>query len=327
MNTAVTHPFQKLFLVGIASATLAIGASTAASATTEPPGDTAPVGTAAPPEGGSAAGDVSAFCEAEVAVEQAFMSEDPALIGPAVEALVGSAPEEIAPTVGELIANAESGPGTPAFDEAYGAMIEYVRANCGFGELGVTAQDYTFGGIPAEVPAGPTIVTFENIGQEAHEFIVVRINDDVTMTVEELLALPEEEVFTMITEVGGTFALPGGTNHTVMELSAGRHVALCFVPQGTTMEVIEAEMAAEAAVDGSLPAGSAPTGSAAEGSAPMGTEPAEMTADTATGDTATMDAGSAPTEGSAPAGEEGGPPHAMLPEEEGGPMLQEFTVV
>jgi len=29
MNKAVTHPFQKLLLVGVASATLAIGASTA----------------------------------------------------------------------------------------------------------------------------------------------------------------------------------------------------------------------------------------------------------------------------------------------------------
>ena len=183
--------------------------------------------------------------------------------------------------------------------------------------------EYSFGGIPEEVPAGPTIVTLENIGEEVHEFIIIRINDDVTMSVEELLALPEEEAYTMITEVGGTFALPGGTGYTVLDLSPGRYVALCFVPQGTTMEVIEAEMAAEAAADGSLPEGSAPTGSAAEGSAPMGTEPAEMTADTATMDTATE--GSSPAEGSAPAGEEG-TPHAMLPEEEGGPMRQEFTV-
>ena len=137
-------------------------------------------------------------------------------------------------------------------------MIEYVRATCGFAELGVAAQEYAFGGIPEEVPAGPTIVTFENIGEEAHEFVLFRINDDVTLTVEELFALPEEEVGSMVTEVGGTFALPGGTGYTVLELTPGRHVALCFVPQGTTIEVIEEMIAAEeAAAASSVPEGSA----------------------------------------------------------------------
>ena len=163
------------------------------------------------------------------------------------------------------------------------------------------------------MPAGPTIVTFENIGEEAHEFVLFRINDDVTLTVEELFALPQEEVESMVTEAGGTFALPGGTGYTVLELMPGRHVALCFVPEGTTIEVIEEMIAAEEAAAGSIPEGSAP------GSAPMGTEPAEVTADTATMDSAPAD-GSAPAEGSAPAGEEG-TPHFMLG------MVQEFTVV
>ena len=258
----------------------------------------------------------SAFCEAEVAAEAAFFSGDPEAIGPAAEALVAAAPEDIAPTVQEVLATAEN-PDSPEFAEAYSALIDYVKANCGFGELAVAAQDYSFGGIPEEVPAGPTVVTFENIGEEAHEFIVFRVNDDVTMPVEEIFALPQEEAETMVTEVGATFALPGGTGFTVFELTPGRHVALCFVPQGTTLEVIEQEMAAEAAAEGSVPEGSAPVGSGAAGTVPTGTEHADMTTDTATVDTATM--GSGPVDGSAPEGE-GGPPHFTLG------MIQEFQV-
>jgi hypothetical protein len=295
------------------TAAVSLGAAGAVSATTEPPTDTAAMGTEAPPAGGSAPADAAAFCEAEVALEAAAFSGDPEALGPAFEALSAAAPDEVSGAVADLGANAEAGPGDPAFDEAYGAILDYVRANCGFAELGVTGSEYAFGGIPEEVPAGGTIITFENIGEEVHELALYRINDDVTLSVEELLALPEEEANTMVTEVGGTFAFPGESGNTVVELTPGRHVALCFVPQGLTPELIAEMEAAE---------GSAPAGSAPAGSAPVGTEHAEMTADTAPADTATMDTapadGSAPT-GSAPPGE--GPPHFTLG------MIHEFTVV
>jgi hypothetical protein len=311
MYKADTPLLPKLLLVGVASATLAIGASAAVSATTEPPTDTAAAGTAAPPAGGSAAADVSAFCEAEVAAEQAFASEDPAQIGPAVEALTAAAPEDAAPLVEAVLANAENDE-SPEFAEAYDALIEYMRANCGFAELNVALTDYAFGGIPEEVAAGPTILTAENAGAEVHEIVIARINDDVELTLEEILALPEEESESMVTFLGGIFPVfPETTRSTVLSLEPGRHVAICFFPEGTTPEVFEQMMAAEEAAAGSVPADSAP-----EGSMPTGTDHAAM--DTAPADTATMATGSAP-EGSAPAGEEG-TPHFMLG------MVQEFTV-
>ena len=69
------------------------------------------------------------------------------------------------------------------------------------------------------------------------------MNDDVTLTTEELLQLPEEEVFTMITMVGSANAAPGTTGHGVMDLTPGRYVAVCPIPQGLTPEV-EAQFAA-----------------------------------------------------------------------------------
>jgi hypothetical protein len=232
--------------------------------------------------------EAEAFCTAEVAAEAAFASEDPAQIGPAVEALTGAAPADAAPLVEAVLANAENQE-SPEFAEAYSALIEYMKANCGFAELGVAASDYAFGGVPTELPAGPIIVSIENIGQELHVFEVARINDDVTLSTEELFALPEEEVFTMITMVGGAFAAPGSTGHTVMDLTPGRYIAVCPIPQGLTPEV-EAQLAESE--------GSAPEGSAPSATDTAGTEPA----------------------GSVPGGPSLGPPHFTLG------MFQEFTV-
>jgi hypothetical protein len=328
MSMTRTPRRSTLLVVAAAATTLGFGAVGAASATgTTEPTDTASIdteaeGTAPPPVAGSAepaSPEVAAFCEAEVAAEAALASEDPETIGPAFEALVAAAPEEIRATVEELAAGVEAGSDDPALEEAYEAMIEYMAANCGFAELNVAASEYAFGGIPGEVAAGPTIINLENIGEEVHEILIARINDDVTLTVEELLALPEEESESMVTFVAHTFSVPGDTGRTVVEFTPGRHVALCFFPQGTTPEVFEQMMAAEESVpDGSVAAeGSVPTGesAAADGSAPVessapaqGTTPAE---------------GSAPVEasipGDVPAGE--GPPHFTLG------MLQEFTVV
>jgi hypothetical protein len=288
----------------------AVGVASAATGTTEPT-DTASMGTeaegtAAPPAAGSAAPSTGAFCEAEVAAEAAANSEDPAVMGPAFEALVAAAPEDVRPAVDDVIANASAGPGDPAFDEAYGSMIDYMIANCGYPVIDVTAQEYAFVGIPEEIPAGPTIFNLTNKGEQVHEMIVFRISDDVDLPVQEILQLPDEETEGMAESVGGTFVLPGNTSHAVMNLTPGRHAALCFIPEGTTPENMDEVFAEE----GTAPAGSAPAGSMpAEGSTPAGSASAgSMPAE-----------GSTPAEGSAPSSEP--PPHALLG------MFQEFTVV
>lgn len=238
------------FLVAAAAATLTFGVTSTALATTDTtePGDATTAGTEmdhsemSMPAGadGSAeptSPEAAAFCEAELAAEAAFGSQDPALIGPAIEALVAAAPADVAPAVEELIANAEAQ--GPAFEEPYGAVLDYMRANCGYAELNIAASDYAFGGLAPELPAGPTIVAMENIGQEVHEVVFLRINDDVTLAVEELLALPEEEGETMTTFAGIAFAFPGAVGQTVVDLTPGRYVAICFLPEGALPEVME----------------------------------------------------------------------------------------
>jgi hypothetical protein len=216
-------------------------------------------------EGGPAGGaGVEAFCQAELAAEAAA-AQDTASAGPAFEALVAASPDDIRPTVEEVIANAQTGPGSPEFDEPYAEMIGYVKDNCGFGEMNVTAADYNYTGLEADYAAGPTVVTLTNEGEEVHEIALARINDDVTETAAEIVALPEEEAFSKIVLAGVGFAFPGTEGFTVVDLEPGRYIAVCFIPQGATPEVV-AQLRAQG--EGPPGEGSAPEGSAPEGSGP-----------------------------------------------------------
>ena len=110
----------------------------------------------------------------------------------------------------------------------------------------VTAQDYHFEGLPTSVPAGSSL-TLTNAGAELHEIILVRKNDGVTESFDELLALPEEEAFQKVTTAGVLFAAPGesasmGIDATgapapmksITLVHEGEYLAICFIPQGTT---------------------------------------------------------------------------------------------
>jgi hypothetical protein len=68
---------------------------------------------------------------------------------------------------------------------------------------------------------------------EPHELVLFRVNDGVTETIEELLALPEEEAFSKVTPAGVVFAdAPGSEAATMLDLEPGRYAAVCFIPIG-----------------------------------------------------------------------------------------------
>ncbi len=164
------------------------------------------------------------------------MSEDPAIIGPAFEAAIATAPADIKPTVETMIANAEER--GPEFTAAYGETVGYVKENCGFTEIDVTTKEYSFEGIPQEVPGGSAVITMTNAGEEIHEVLMFRVNDGVTDTAIDLLALPEEEMGAKMTMAGATFGPPGVESYGVAGLTPGRYIAVCFLPQGATPEVM-----------------------------------------------------------------------------------------
>jgi plastocyanin len=127
----------------------------------------------------------------------------------------------------------------PAILVAAGALLAVSAAapavaHAEEGVITVIARDYAFEGLPTSVPAG-TELGMTNQGAEFHELVVVRINDDVTESLEELLALPDEEALTKVTLLGmPLLADAGATAEGTLTLEQeGRYAALCFIPQGT----------------------------------------------------------------------------------------------
>ncbi len=94
--------------------------------------------------------------------------------------------------------------------------------------VSVQAQEYEFTGVPDTMTAGSVSFGFENVGEEPHEFQLVRITSDLPM--EELVGLPENEAMQNIEPVGGTFAEPGASGKEFeATLEAGRYGYVCFV--------------------------------------------------------------------------------------------------
>jgi hypothetical protein len=186
------------------------------------------------------------FCDAELAVEQASSSEDDAAMGPAMENLVTASPNDdvrnkVQATIDAFMAL--EGPPDAAFNDTYGELMKVVKDKCGFHELDVTAKDYRFSGIDDKLDAGPMVVTFENDGTEYHEMFVMRRNEGVDISIEELLALDEEEASSMVTQVGAAFAAPGTTSYTAFDLAPGSYIVACFIPTGLTEKAFDEMMA------------------------------------------------------------------------------------
>jgi plastocyanin len=103
--------------------------------------------------------------------------------------------------------------------------------------LQVTAVEYAFEGLPTSVPAG-TSVGMTNGGAEVHELVIVRVADDVTQSLEELMAMEGDPMeLGLVEQVGEMplFAAPGATAEGSLTLEReGRYVAICFIPQGLT---------------------------------------------------------------------------------------------
>jgi uncharacterized cupredoxin-like copper-binding protein len=101
-------------------------------------------------------------------------------------------------------------------------------------DITVTAVDFAFEGVPAEVPSGSTMA-LTNAGQEVHEMVVVRKLPTTTQSFEELLQLPDDEVQNLVENVGFAFAEPGQTATDVVTAGEpGDYLMICFIPAGTT---------------------------------------------------------------------------------------------
>jgi hypothetical protein len=122
---------------------------------------------------------------------------------------------------------------TPEAGAAIDAIDEWVAGNCDYPVTDVVGRDYSFEGVPDTVKSGVNLFKFTNEGAELHELLVLRIRGDETL--DELLALPEDEAQRKVAFMGATFAAQGATTYLYADLARpGRYAAVCFLPVGST---------------------------------------------------------------------------------------------
>jgi hypothetical protein len=215
--------------------------------------DDAPEAAAPAPAPAPASGvDIDAYCEDSVAIE-ALGSQSPETpddldaaraFGEEMMALLtdlqSAAPEAAQAPLGQLAplvrAVAESGDTSafqaPEFTTARAGHHQVGLAECGWGSSTVTMQDYSFTGLPDSLDAGVHSFELTNEGNEPHVMILLRKNDGVTESFDELLALPEEEANAKATVAGQGFTDPGGSGYVLADLAPGEYLAMCPLPTG-----------------------------------------------------------------------------------------------
>ncbi len=192
---------------------------------------------AATDDGGSGEGEEAAgseeFCDSWIALTAGDPTPE------AIRETAAIAPDEAVDAL-EVIATGfeEQGEGffeSTEFGENFSTVGAVANDACANEILDIVAIDYGFEGVPGEVSAGLIGVNFSNDGAELHELVILRKNDGVDQSFDELFALGEEEGQKLVTEAGGSFAFPGEDAAGLFDLTTpGEYVAVCFIPVGTT---------------------------------------------------------------------------------------------
>ena len=205
--------------------------------------------------------DTAAYCDAELALETAgepdidFETMTPeqqaeavktfatGTLRPLVDDLEPTVPDELEDHFTALegaVTELETSGDTTAFSmpevvAAAQAAHAYDLENCGWASHEVTTTEYAFDGLPDTLDAGVTSFDLTNDGTEVHEMVLLRKNDGVTETAEELLALPQAEALQKATLLGVAGPVSAGSPaYVVADLEAGDYIAVCFIPVGTT---------------------------------------------------------------------------------------------
>jgi hypothetical protein len=151
-------------------------------------------------------------------------------------------PDEIQPDVDKLLAIAHEGAATgdpatlssPDLRNSDRNIDQYMLQQCGYESVQVTATDNAYQGLPDTLPAGTVGITLSNQGTDAHQVLLLRVNDGVTQPFAEILNLAPEQQGQVATAFGSAEADPGETSTVFLRLTPGRYGAADFVTQGTT---------------------------------------------------------------------------------------------
>jgi hypothetical protein len=123
----------------------------------------------------------------------------------------------------------------PAFFESGDRIDVYAYENCSFHTTDVIGVDFAYRDLASELHAGANAFKFMNqaTSGELHELLVLRKNDGVTQSFDELLGLPDDELFEKATLIGKGVAFMDERTYLFADLEPGGYLAVCSIPQGT----------------------------------------------------------------------------------------------
>jgi hypothetical protein len=104
-------------------------------------------------------------------------------------------------------------------------------------EISVTARDYSFDGIPAQIDTGSKLTLKNASTKEVHELIAVRLPENENRPVADLVKLPQGDLEKLMSETAAVLvALPNGDGMAVEGdgtlADRGRYMFVCFIPTG-----------------------------------------------------------------------------------------------
>jgi hypothetical protein len=190
------------------------------------------------------AGGVSAdACDAYTALAGATTGDPSALPGviatfeQTAPSNLRSAAQKVGETFTAMVTDGDPSVMTDAgYTTAAGKVADAYLAGCDLSAvLDVEGVDYAFEGVPATVKAGRVGIRFTNASthHEAHEMVLFQRNEGATEPIDQLLALPEDELMSKLTMAGVVFAdHPDSQAATMVDLAPGKYVAVCMIPVG-----------------------------------------------------------------------------------------------
>ncbi len=122
----------------------------------------------------------------------------------------------------------------------------------------VAGRDYSFDDVPATVAAGTALTLTNSSTHELHELVAFRLPADEDRPLSDLLALPAEELGTVLGAPATVLLRPPGSDEQIVAVGdgvlrePGRYALLCFIPIGADPQEY---LDAAAAADGEAPQG------------------------------------------------------------------------
>jgi hypothetical protein len=104
------------------------------------------------------------------------------------------------------------------------------------GVLAVEMDDFHYGDLPAEIPAGTRISVSNASESEIHEFVAVKLDDGDDRTVDDIVGgdigalLGSREPATVLLAAPGGEQIPAVGDGTLAD--PGRYVVMCIIPTG-----------------------------------------------------------------------------------------------